>query len=186
MTWRGPVTRACLLLMEAMWTYALVAFFVAVVAVGGKPTFAAVAAVVFLSYGVSRFLQDADLSLRALRIWGTLLSFLLFYAIVRIDFFGSWALWDFGWVLQILNHTERAFSVRVDADFGIALLWLAWVRGVVRGQDRLGWEDILGKFGLGILIVALVGLVQGAVDDVPALVRAIATPYAAVGPLSIG
>jgi hypothetical protein len=186
MTWRGPVTRACLLLMEAMWIYALVAFFVAVVAVGGKPSFPAVAAVVFLSYGISRFLQDVHLSLRAMRIWGTVLSFLLFYAIVRIDFFGSWALWDFGWLLQVLNHTERAFSARVDADFGIAFLWLAWVRGVTRGQDRLGWEDILGNFGAGVLIVAFVELLQGTVSDVPQLVRQIAIPYAAVGLVSIG
>src|SRR5437762_7791942 len=160
MSWRTPVVRGALLLMEAMWTYAFIAFFVAVVSPGGKPSFPAVCAIVFGSYAVSRFLQDSSLSLRAVRIWGTALSFLLFYAIVRIDFFASWHLWGLGWANELLNHTERAFNARIDADFGIPLLWLAWMRGILRGQEHLGWDDILSNFGVGVIIVAFVEVFQ--------------------------
>lgn len=186
MSWRIPVTRGALLLMEAMWTYAFVAFFVAAVAQGGKPSFLAVSLVVFLSYGISRFLQSSNISLGALRAWGAGLSFLLFYTIVRIDFFGNLRLWDLGWASQLLNHTERTLSARVDADFGIILLWFAWVRGVLRGQDHLAWEDVLGTFGVGVLIVAFVEVFQSSVSDSPALVGQIAIPFGAVGLLSIG
>src|SRR5262249_17242738 len=104
--WRIPVTRGALLLMEAMWCYALTAFLVAGAGHGGKPSFIAALLVVSIPFLISRFLQQTDLSLGILRAWGALLSILLFYAIIRIDFFGDWRLWDFGWADNLFAHTH--------------------------------------------------------------------------------
>ena len=69
--WRPAVTRGALLLMESLWVYAFVAFLVASLAVGGKPTLFGAMAIVFGSFGVSRFLQQrTDMDLGVLRIWG--------------------------------------------------------------------------------------------------------------------
>src|SRR5689334_2253615 len=104
MTWRAPVTRVALLLMEAMWTYAAIATFVALVASGGRPSILAVALVVFLSYGISRAFQESDLDIGIIRAWGTVASFLLFYGIARVAFFSDWRFWDFGWANDLFNH----------------------------------------------------------------------------------
>ena len=185
MTWREPVTRGSLLLMEGIWTYALVAFLVAAITDGGKPSLLATLAVVFLSFSLSRFLQSSDLSLGVLRIWGTLLSFLLFYAIVRVDFFGDWRFWDFHWADEIFNHTQRTLRDRAPGVVGVPLLWLFWVRGLLRGQQNLGWDNVLGTFGVGVLVVGGVEIFQGSVDA-PAAVGRIAVPYVVVGLVAIG
>ena len=185
MSWREPVTRGSLLLMEGIWTYALVAFLVAAITDGGKPSLLATLAVVFLSFSLSRFLQSSDLSLGVLRVWGTLLSFLLFYAIVRVDFFGDWRFWDFHWADEIFNHTQRTLRDRAPGVVGVPLLWLFWVRGLLRGQQNLGWDNVLGTFGVGVLIVGVVEIFQGSVDA-PAAVGRIAVPYVVVGLVAIG
>ncbi len=186
MSWRIPVTRGTLLLMEALWTYALVAFVVALVGKGGNPSLAGVCAVVFLSYGISRALQDSDLSLGVIRAWGTILSLLLFYAIVRADFFADWRFWDFQWANDMFNHTERTLANRSGEIFGVLLLWGFWMRGILRGQEHLGFDDILSTFGVGVLIIAGVEVFEGSIDDSPALIGQIAIPYAAVGLAAIG
>ncbi len=185
MSWRSPVIRVSTLLMEAIWTYALVAFYVAAVTDGGKPSFFGVAAVVLLSYGISRFLQNADISLGVLRVWGTVLSLLVFYAIVRIDFFGDARLWDFGWANDLFNHTEASARANVPAVFGIPLLWCFWIRGVFRGQETNTFEDVVSSFGIGVLVIAFVEVFQGQLDDTPALVGRIAIPYVAFGLFAI-
>jgi hypothetical protein len=82
MSWRLPVTRAALLLMESFWVYAIVAFLVATIADGGEPGLLGVTAIVFASYGISRLLQNSDMELGLIRAWGTFLSFIVFYAII--------------------------------------------------------------------------------------------------------
>lgn len=186
MTWRTPVIRASTLLMEAIWTYALVAFAVAAITDGGDPSFVGVCAVVLLSYGISRLLQNSDLSLGIIRAWGTLLSFLVFYAIVRVDFFGDWRLWDFGWANDLVNHTEASMRAHVPAVFGVPMLWGFWIRGIFRGQETTTFEDVATSFGIGVLIVAFVEFFQGRIEDTPGLVGQVAVPYVAFGLFAIG
>jgi hypothetical protein len=172
--------------MEAMWTYAIAAFLVAMLTDGGKPSFLGVCAVVFLSFGISRGLQNSELSLGVLRIWGTALSFLVFYAIVRVDFFGDWRFWDFSWANGIFNDTTSTVDSQVPAAFGIPILWVFWIRGILRGQVTTSFEDVVGSFALGVLIIACVELFQGSLGDAPAMVGKIAVPYVAFGLLAIG
>lgn len=185
--WRPAVTRGALLLMESLWVYAFVAFLVASLAVGGKPSIFGAMAVVFGSFSISRFLQQrTDLDLGVLRIWGVVLSLLIFYVIVRVDFFGDWRVWDFSWADRLFNRTEATLNLRVDAFFGIPVLWAFWMRGVLRGQQHLGFEEVAGSFALGVMLIAGVELLQAGPDDTPKLVGIVAVPYIAVGLLAIG
>jgi hypothetical protein len=184
MTWREPVTRGSLLLMEAMWTYALVAFFVAIATEGGKPSFTAVLLVVSVSFAISRAFQSSELSLGVIRVWGTILSLLIFYAIVRVDFFGDLRLWDFNWANDVFYRTEETFRESTQAVFGVPTLWFFWMRGILRGQQQLGWDNVLATFGIGVIILAVVLVFHGG-TDAPALVGQIAIPYVAVGLIAI-
>lgn len=180
MTWREPVTRAALLLMEAMWTYAAIAFVVALITEGGKPSFVAVVLVVGISYAISRFFQSSELSLGVVRLWGTLLSFLIFYMIVRVDYFGDWRFWDFDWANDLFYRAEATLRDRGPVVVGVPLLWVAWLRGLLRGQQPLGWDNVVATFGVGVLIMGTVLVFHGG-TDAPRLVGQLAIPYVAIG-----
>jgi hypothetical protein len=171
--------------MESLWVYAFTAFVVAAIADGGKPSLLGAMVVVFASFGISRFLQQrTNLDLGVLRIWGVLLSFIVFYAVVRIDFFGDWRLWDFSWADRLFNDTTETMDSRVDVVFGVPILWAFWIRGVLRGQQHLGFEEVVGSFALGVGLIAFVELFQGS-DDTPAAVGLVAVPYMAIGLMAI-
>ncbi len=182
--WRRPLTQGSLLLMEALWSYALVAFFVALTVGGGKPTVFGVGAIVLFSFAMSRLLQGSAMGLLPVRIWGTLLSLLLFYAIVRVDFFGDWRFWNFSWADALFNHTEATLNDKANAVIAIPVLWLLWMRGVIRGQQSLIFEEVVNSFALGIVVIGIVELFGPAVHA-PASVGHVAVPYIAVGLLTI-
>jgi hypothetical protein len=185
MGWRNTFILGSSLLMEAMWTYAVVAFFVAAITDGGEPSFPGVCAVVLISYAISRFLQGSELSLGFIRAWGTLLSFLVFYVIVRADFFDSWEVWNFDWSNDLFIHTEDAMRAHVAAVFGVPLLCMFWVRGLLRGQQRTEFDEVVASFGIGVLIIAFIEIFEGSVPDMPGLVGQLAIPYVAFGLISI-
>jgi hypothetical protein len=171
--------------METLWVYALVAFLVALSSEGDRPTPVGAAAVVFISFSISRLLQHSDLPLNLMRFWGVLVSVLIFYVIVRIDFFGDWRLWDFSWADAVANDTREALRNQAAAVVGIPLLWLVWMRGILKGQQHIDFESVATSFALGVVIVAFVEVFANAVNA-PGSVGAIAVPYVAVGLLAIG
>jgi hypothetical protein len=183
--WRPAITRTALLLMESLWVYAFVAFFVAAIADGGRPSPLGAAAVVFASFAISRLLQLSELALGVVRIWGIFLSFLIFYAVIRIDFFGDWRLWDFSWADSLFFNTEATVRQRVDAAFGVPALWGFWVRGVLRGQQRTGFDDVIGSFAVGVCVIAFVELFAAGTSDVPRAVAVVPVPFVAIGLLAI-
>jgi hypothetical protein len=183
--WRPAVTRGALLLMETLWVYAFAAFFIAATADGGHPSPLGAAVIVFCSFGISRLLQLSDLSLGIVRLWGVILSFLIFYAVIRVDFFGDWRFWDFGWADSLFRSTEATVRARTDAAFGIPLLWAFWIRGVLRGQQRTGFEDVVGSFAVGIGVIAVVELFASGTGDAPDPVSLVPVPYVAIGLLAI-
>ncbi len=184
--WRPLIVRGSLLLMESIWVYAAVALFVAITVGGGKPSFFGAAAVVFFSYGISRALQSSDMSLGVVRIWGVVLSLLVFYAIVRIDFYHDLRLWDFSFADNLFNHTEASLRNDATGVLGIPLLWAFWMRGVLRGQQSIGFEDVVRSFAVGIIVVAFAVLFAGHVGDLPKGVSYLAVPYLAIGLMAIG
>ena len=182
----GLIVRGSLLLMESLWVYALVAWFVAFTVEGDRPTFLGVAVVVFASFGISRALQNSEFSLGLLRFWGALLSILVFYAIVRFDFYGDLRLWDFAFLDDLFFRTDETLEAGATAVIAIPLLWGFWMRGVLRGQQSMTFDDVLRSFGIGVVVVAFVSLFAGIDDDLPREVDFVAIPYIAVGLLAIG
>jgi hypothetical protein len=185
MTWRRPITRGALLLMESFWVYAVGAFFVALVAKGDKPSLPATMLVVALSFSISRYLQASALSLGLLRFYGVFLSLLLFYGIARVDFFGDFRFYDFSWADGIFLRTEATMRDHAEAVIGIPVLWLFWIRGVLRGQEYLGFEAVLGSFAMGLVTIACVSVFAGALD-MPGFVDYLPVAYISVGLLAIG
>jgi hypothetical protein len=184
--WRRIAVRGALVLMEALWIYAGVAMLVAITVGGGKPSFVGVAAVVVLSFAIARGLQGSDFSLGVLRFWGAFLSLLVFYAVVRLDFFGDARLWDFRWADELFNNTEATLRDDSAAVIGVPLLVFVWVRGVLRGQQSIVFDDVVKGFAIGAFVVALASLFAGVDDDLPREVDFVAVPYIAVGLLAIG
>lgn len=180
------IVRGALVLMEALWVYALVVFLIAITVGGDRPTFIGVLAVVGLSFAISRGLQNSELSLGILRFWGVLLSFLLFYVVMRIDFFGDLRLWDFSFADDLFNNTEASLRDEATAVIAIPVLWAVWIRGILRGQQSITFDDVVRSFALGIIVVGFVALFAGIVDDMPREADFVAIPYVAVGLLAIG
>ena len=183
--WRPALTRAALLLMETLWVYALCAFLIALLVEGGNPSLFAVGIIVFGSFAISRLLQLSDVSIGIVRVWGLLLSFLIFYAVIRVDFYGDWRFWDFGWADALFYHTAAAVRSHIDASVGVPLLWLFWMRGVLRGQQRTGFDDVVTSFAIGVVVIAGVGLLASTVSDVPGTLDLVPVPYVAAGLLAI-
>ncbi|MGE0058262.1 MAG: DUF4129 domain-containing protein [Dehalococcoidia bacterium] len=183
MSWRIPVARGSLLLMEALWVYALV---ILVISIGNgteEPSLIGVGLIVGVSYTISRLLQSSDIDLGLLRIWGVIASLLLFYVIVRVDFFDDLRLWDFSWADRAAGDLRGTVSTR--AAFGVPLLWLIWMRGVSRGQDPLMFEAVVSSFATGVVIIVVIELLASALDA-PAAVGYVAVPYIALGLVAVG
>jgi uncharacterized protein DUF4129 len=180
------IVRGSLLLMESLWVYALVAWLIAITVEGDRPTLLGVAVVVFASFAISRALQNSELSLGILRFWGAFLSIIVFYAIVRYDFYGDLRLWDFTFLDDLFNDTDATLEAAKTAVIGVPLLWAFWMRGVLRGQQSITFDDVLHSFATGLVIVAVVSLFAGIDEDLPRAVDFVAIPYIAVGLLALG
>ena len=183
--WRPGVTRAALLAMETLWIYAVCAFLIAIIAEGGKPSLIGAGVIVFASFGISRLLQISDFSVGLMRVWGLLLSFIVFYCVVRVDFFADWRFWDFSWVDALFNATEATGRERTDATFGVPVLWLFWLRGVQRGQQRTGFDDVVMSFAIGLVVIIGVELFASQPGDTPGAVSIVPVPFVALGLLAI-
>lgn len=183
MSWRIPVARGSLLLMEALWVYALVILVISIGSGTEEPSLIGVGLIVGVSYTISRLLQSSDIDLGLLRIWGVIASLLLFYVIVRVDFFDDLRLWDFSWADRAAGDLRGTVSTR--AAFGVPLLWLIWMRGVSRGQDPLMFEAVVSSFATGVVIIVVIELLASALDA-PAAVGYVAVPYIALGLIAVG
>lgn len=185
MRWRDPVARGALLLMEALWVYALVALVMAIMGGPEQVSLLGAGLVVIVSYTLSRLLQSSDLDLGILRLWGIVASLLLFYAIVRIDLFDDWRLWDFTWADRFAGGILDTVQGHAGAVAAIPLLWVIWLRGVSRGQDPLMFEAVVSSFATGVVVIVVVQLLANAVGA-PAMIGYVAVPYMALGLLAIG
>jgi hypothetical protein len=171
--------------MEAIAVYAVLAWLGAVAGEGGKPGLLAVLLVVGGSFGLARALQSTELPLELVRAWGTAASLLVFYAIVRVDYFGDWQFWDFTWADRLFGDLGSVTDSEGAAVLTVPLLWLVWLRGLTRGQEPQGFDSILRTFVAGLIAVTIVSVFEGSVDDTPGLVGKLAVPYVMVGLIGI-
>ncbi|MDO8614391.1 MAG: DUF4129 domain-containing protein [Dehalococcoidia bacterium] len=151
-----------LLAARALWVYGGAAVVVAAFAQTGERPLAggasaslpAVAAVVLLSHVLARSLQRSETGHAAVRVWGSLLSLALFYAVMRLDITGEADVWKLGWLLRLITEPGQALEGQAAAVAESLLLGCAWLYGTARGLRNSDFETALGEVGLGLVVVA--------------------------------
>ena len=180
MNGRALAAEVAALTAEALWVYAGVALLVATIGEGSSPSLGAAAAVVFVSYGLVRLLQQLDLGEETLRLWGAGLSIALLYLILRTDLVGDPYLWELGWFRDLLSEPGRTLEGHSGAMIAVVLLGAAWARGVVRGTRALSFDDVLSGVSLGLLVVLLAAAL-GPAAGAPGVLRWLPLLYMVAG-----
>ena len=180
MNGRALAAEVATLTAEALWVFGGVAFLVAALGEGVSPSLGAAAAVVFLSYGLVRLLQQLDLGEETLRLWGAGLSIALLYLILRVDLVGEPYLWELGWLRDLVSEPGRTLEGHSGIVIAAALLGAAWARGVLRGTRPLSFDDVLAGVGLGLLVV-LVAAALGPAAGAPGALRWLPLLYLMAG-----
>ena len=184
MNGRALAAEVAALTAEALWVYGGVVFLVAALGEGASPSLGGAAAVVFLSYGLARLLQQLDLGEETLRLWGAGLSVALLYLILRIDLIGELYLWELGWLRDLLSEPGRTLEGHSGILIAIVLLGAAWARGVLRGSRALSFDDVLAGVSLGLLVVLLAAAL-GPAAGAPGALRWLPLSYLVAGLIAL-
>jgi hypothetical protein len=112
-------------------------------------------AVALASYGISRAMQHLDLNEVYVRRWAVGISAVLLYILMRAEFAGDLALWNFSWLGDLLGGMGTAIARRPDIFIGVFALLIMWVRGIVIGQSTLHFESFLFPFSVALVVTAL-------------------------------
>ena len=156
----GAARTPLALLIELMWSFAAAAIFVAAFGQGDgpAPSFAAVAVIVVGSFALARALQIADLDQMALRNAGLASSVLVIFVMARIEYAPHPWPWEFGWFTRVFTDTSAAIKPNGHVIAGMIALVPLWLRGIIRGQSTIEFDDVLGSASLGLLIIVIAAL----------------------------
>ncbi len=177
----GAARTPLAVLLELLWGFAAVAVFVALFGQGDGPatSFATVAAVVIGSFALSRALQISDFDEEALRSAGAAASALALFLIAHIEYApGAWP-WEVGWFARLFTDTSDAIQPGAHIIAGLIALSPLWLRGIIRGQSQIEFDDVLGSASLGLLAVTVAALATPDTRE-PVSWGAFALAYAAI------
>lgn len=124
----------------------------------------ALVTVALVAYGLPRFAGNFQVSPRARRLATALATFLVLYGLMRIEFAGDFAVWDFGWVVDFLTSMEATAREGSHAAFGTLLLLLLWVRSSIRSENDIDLETV-PRTTTWTFILTTVVIVLGAATD---------------------
>jgi hypothetical protein len=173
---RAAGAEVAALAAAALWAYGGTALAVATLGDGPAASFGAAAAVVVLSYGLSRVLAQLDLDEAAFRSWGAGLSVMLLYLILRVEIAGEPYLWELGWLGDLLRDPGAALEGHAGDATEVAVLAAVWLRGVLRATQDLTYEGLLAEVSVGLAVVFLAaGFAPAA--EAPAALRWLPAPY---------
>lgn len=175
-----------LLVMETIAAYALISIVMVMAAVGDERRFVAVVAVVLASWLISRLLASMKLAPVQLRLWATLISIGALATILRVEFAGDLRLWDTSWIVDLVRDPQTTLRVGMSNFISAPILAALWVRGLLRGQDAVEFDTIVGTFIFGILITGLAALIVDTGGDMPRELGWLAGLYVVIGLSSIG
>jgi hypothetical protein len=173
---RAVTTEVVALIAVVLFVYGGTALGAALVGDGTSASLGAAAAVVVLSYGLSRLIQVFDISDDAIRLWGVGLSVALLYLILRVEIAGEPYLWELGWVRDLVSHPGRLLEGRAGDVTEVVLLGAAWMYGVLRGTRALTFEGVLAEVSVGMVVVLLAAAFAPAADA-PGALRWLPAPY---------
>lgn len=184
MNGRALAAETASLTAGGLWVYAGAALVVATVGDGASLSPAAVAAVIVLSYGLTRLLRQLDLEQGTLRLWGAGLSIALLYLILRIDIAGEPYLWRLGWIGDLLSDPGKTLEGRGSAAAEVIVLAAAWGWGITQGGRLFTLESALRNVSLGLIVVVVVSAMAPSADA-PNALRWLPLPYLAAGLLTL-
>lgn len=120
--------------------------------------------VALVAYGLPRFAGNFQVTPRARRAATGVVTFVVLYGLMRIEFAGDVAIWDFGWVADFTTSMEATAREGAHAAFGTLLLVLLWIRSSIRSENDIDLETI-PRTMTWTFIVATVIIVLGAATD---------------------
>ncbi|MEX2236546.1 MAG: DUF4129 domain-containing protein [Dehalococcoidia bacterium] len=169
---------------EAIWVFALVATLSELLAHGDYPHPLTLVAAGTLAVATSRFVRLFELPELAVGLAGALLSVVIIYAILRIDYAGDLALWQVGWLPDVILRTGDALGGQSALVVGLISVLALWLRWLLLMQNGVSSEDIRGSFGLGIIVFAGAVLAREDLEAGTTIIRLV-LPYLALGLVAI-
>jgi hypothetical protein len=145
--------------MELCWAYG---FFAVGLAMGGEQrvgvfVFAALVAVALYS---SRFLLNSRLRLQQQQTLSIALALLSILMMLRLTIFSHLTPFDLSWLLSVVAAIARLF-LKFSSEMLVILMGVfAWWRGVSMAQASLDFDSIGFRFRLGVLLLALLALIN--------------------------
>ncbi len=133
------------------------------------PTAFTFAIVALVGFALPRLAAELALSRRNSIIAIGVISYVVLYGAMRIEFGHDLMLWNWSWVGDFLSNAEETSKDAAPAIFGSALLILCFARGAWRGGDDLELETIPASLGIWLVLV-LILVVFNAGSDRAALI----------------
>lgn len=122
--------------------------------------------------------QVVGLSRRGAYVATGITAFVVLYGILRIEFAGDFALWNFSWAGDFVRDADetlrRGSPATMAAILGVAL----WVRSAIRSADDIDLELIPRSVGIPFAAVTLILVVAAASDRSAEVARGGAAFYA--------
>ncbi len=103
---------------------------------------------------------------------------LLWYSVLRIEFAGDLAIWDFGWLNDIVSDSQAASKGNGDVVIGAMMLFALCARSTFRSAAEVDMELIPRYVGFPFVAVTILVVVGAATDNAGAIARAGAGFYA--------
>ena len=128
------------------------------------PSAVTFAIVGLVGLALPRLGSELALSPRNSYIVSALISAVVFYGALRIEFAGDLTLWDWTWVADFLSNAEQTVRDNAPALFGGGFLALCFARGIWRGGEDLELEYLPRSLSLPLVVVLLL-VVFGAGSD---------------------
>jgi hypothetical protein len=156
----GAARTPLALFVELLGSYAAAGVVVAAFGQGDgpAPSFVAVTVVVIGSWTLARALQMTDFDQDAMRLIGVLASFVVLFAVARIEYAPDEWIWELGWFAGLFTDFTDTVQPNAHVIAGMVALAPMWFRGVVRGQAAIEFESVLTSASVGMLAVIIAAL----------------------------
>ncbi len=161
----GAVAVVAALAAEALALYVFAEWVAAGYSSGrGAVSAAALVIVSLVAYGLPRFAGNFRVSRGARRVATGAVAFLVLYGLMRAEFAGDLAIWDFRWAADFITSMEATAREGSAAAFGGLLLIVMWVRSSLRSENDIDLETVPRAMTWTFMVTTVV-IVLGAASD---------------------
>jgi hypothetical protein len=124
-------------------------------------------AAAWIAYLIVPLADRFDVTDRLRTIGVSVFTVAAIYGILRLDFAGDFALWDFSWVGDFMRNPSTTMETGGDAVIGLVFILAAWVRALVRGSEDIDLERLPNSLGIAFVVTTVV-LILGSFSDAAA------------------